>query len=64
MIFSYRNNGGAAYEGNHPGTEWSVCEALPTVCTVSNLLNRQDYRLRTAVKTKVQKKTAETDAIF
>lgn len=29
---------------------------LPGVRTISNLLNRQDYRLRTVAKTKVQKK--------
>ena len=42
---------------------WTV-ESLPTVRTISNILNRQGYRLRTVAKTKVQKKTAETDAIF
>ena len=42
---------------------WAV-EALPTVRTISNILNRQGYRLRTVAKTKVQKKTPETDAIF
>jgi hypothetical protein len=31
-------------------------EALPTVRTLSNILNRHDYRLRTVAKTKVQKK--------
>ena len=31
-------------------------DALPTVRTLSNILNRQDYRLRTVAKTKVQKK--------
>lgn len=31
-------------------------ESLPTVRTISNILNRQDYRLRTVAKTKVQKK--------
>jgi hypothetical protein len=31
-------------------------EELPTVRTVSNILNRHDYRLRTVAKTKVQKK--------
>jgi len=35
---------------------WST-QSLPTVRTISNLLNRQDYRLRTVAKTKVQKKT-------
>jgi len=31
-------------------------ESLPTVRTISNILNRQSYRLRTVAKTKVQKK--------
>jgi hypothetical protein len=30
--------------------------ALPTMRTISNILNRHDYRLRTVAKTKVQKK--------
>lgn len=34
---------------------WTA-ESLPTVRTISNILDRQDYRLRTVVKTKVQKK--------
>jgi hypothetical protein len=34
---------------------WSEAE-LPSVRTISNLLNRQDYRLRTVAKSKVQKK--------
>ena len=34
---------------------WST-QSLPTERTISNLLNRQDYRLRTVAKTKVQKK--------
>ncbi len=34
---------------------WTV-ESLPTVRTISNILNRQGYRLRTVAKTKVQKK--------
>jgi len=34
---------------------WSA-ESLPTVRTISNILIRQDYRLRTVAKTKVQKK--------
>ena len=34
---------------------WSA-EQLPTVRTISNILNRLDYRLRTVAKTKVQKK--------
>lgn len=31
-------------------------QSLPSVRTISNLLNRQDYRLRTVAKSKVQKK--------
>jgi Rhodopirellula transposase DDE domain len=31
-------------------------ETLPTVRTISNILERHDYRLRTVTKTKVQKK--------
>ena len=31
-------------------------ESLPTVRTISNILMRQNYRLRTVAKTKVQKK--------
>ena len=31
-------------------------QSLPSVRTLSNLLNRQDYRLRTVAKSKVQKK--------
>lgn len=34
---------------------WSK-ETLPTMRTISNILERQDYRLRTVEKTKVQKK--------
>ena len=34
---------------------WSV-GSLPTVRTLSNILIRHDYRLRTVAKTKVQKK--------
>ena len=34
---------------------WSE-QSLPSVRTISNLLNRQGYRLRTVVKSKVQKK--------
>lgn len=34
---------------------WST-QSLPTVRTISNLLNRQEYRLRAVAKTKVQKK--------
>jgi hypothetical protein len=39
-------------------------EQLPTVRTISALLNRLDYRLRKVQKTKPQKKVPETDAIF
>ena len=31
-------------------------DSLPTVRSISNILNRQEYRLRTVAKTKVQKK--------
>lgn len=31
-------------------------QSLPTIRTISNILNRQEYRLRTVAKTKVQKK--------
>jgi hypothetical protein len=41
---------------------WSK-ESLPTLRTISNILNRHEYRLRTVAKTKVQK-TAETELIF
>lgn len=34
---------------------WSK-ESLPTVRTISNILNRNEYRLRTVAKTKVEKK--------
>ena len=34
---------------------WST-QSLPTARTISNLLNRQEYRLRTVAKAKVQKK--------
>lgn len=34
---------------------WSA-ETLPTVRTISNILTRQGYRLRTAAKTRVQKR--------
>ena len=34
---------------------WSE-ESLPSVRTISNILNRHEYRLRTVAKTKVQKK--------
>ena len=34
---------------------WAA-QSLPSVRTISNILNRQNYRLRTVAKTKVQKK--------
>lgn len=40
---------------------WSP-EALPTVRTISNILNRHEYRLRTVAKTKVQKKRQKPTA--
>ena len=40
---------------------WSP-EALPTVRTISNILNRHEYRLRTVAKTKVQKKQKKQTA--
>ena len=39
-------------------------EQLPTVRTMSAILNRLDYRLRKVQKTKPQKKIPETDTIF
>lgn len=39
-------------------------EQLPTVRTISAILNRLNYRLRKVQKTKPQKKIPETDAIF
>ena len=37
-------------------------ETLPTVRTISNILNRHDYRLRTVAKIKVQKKRRKPTA--
>ena len=37
---------------------WSE-QSLPSVRTLSNLLNRQDYRVRTVAKSKAQKKPAK-----
>jgi hypothetical protein len=37
-------------------------ESLPTVRTISNILNRNEYRLRTVAKTKVQKKRQKPTA--
>lgn len=39
-------------------------DTLPTIRTISNMLDRHGYRLRSVEKSKVQKKTVETDAIF
>lgn len=41
--------------------EWSP-DSLPTVRTISNILNRHEYRLRTVEKTKVQKKRRKPTA--
>ncbi|MDQ1269865.1 MAG: hypothetical protein QG618_1174 [Thermodesulfobacteriota bacterium] len=35
-------------------------EKLPAIRTISNILNRQDYRLRTVAKTKVQTRSSTT----
>ena len=40
---------------------WAT-QSLPSVRTISNLLNRQDYRLRTDAKTRVQKKQPKPSA--
>ncbi len=40
---------------------WST-ESLPTVRTISNILNRHEYRLRAVEKTKVQKKRQKPTA--
>jgi hypothetical protein len=40
---------------------WTL-ESLPTVRTISNILNRHEYRLRTVIKTKVQKKQQKPTA--
>lgn len=42
---------------------WSE-EKLPSVRTMSDILSRQRYRLRSVAKTRVQKKTKWTDPIF
>lgn len=53
--FSYTNMTASAVRTALLEKGWSA-EAVPTVRTLSNLLNRQDYRLRRVVKTQVQKK--------
>ena len=53
--FSYTDMTAKAVYGFLLEKGWSD-EELPTVRTISNILNRQEYRLRTVGKTKVQKK--------
>lgn len=53
--FSYTDLTAKAVYGFLLEKGWSE-EELPTVRTISNILNRQEYRLRTVAKTKVQKK--------
>lgn len=53
--FSYTDLTAKAVYGFLLEKGWSE-EELPTVRTISNILNRQDYRLRTVAKVKVQKK--------
>jgi hypothetical protein len=51
----YTNMTAQAVHGALLQRGWSE-DALPTVRSISNILNRHDYRLRTVQKTKVQKK--------
>ena len=51
----YSNMTASAVHGQLIEQGWTE-QTLPTVRTISNLLNRQDYRLRTVAKSKVQKK--------
>jgi hypothetical protein len=53
--FSYTDLTAKAVYGFLLEKGWSEKE-LPTVRTISNILNRQEYRLRTVAKAKVQKK--------
>jgi hypothetical protein len=53
--FSYTDLTAKAVYGFLLEKGWSE-EELPAVRTISNILNRQDYRLRTVAKVKVQKK--------
>lgn len=53
--YSYTNMTAEAVQSALQEKGWSK-EALPTVRTLSNILNRQDYRLRRVAKTQVQKK--------
>jgi len=52
---SYMNITAAAVRSALLEKGWSN-ETVPTVRTLSNILNRQDYRLRSVAKTQVQKK--------
>jgi hypothetical protein len=54
----YSNITAKAVHGTLIQNGWSE-QFLPSERTISNLLNRQDYRLRTVAKTKVQKKRAK-----
>lgn len=53
--FSYTDLTAKAVYGFLLEKGWSK-EKLPTVRTIANILNRQEYRLRTVAKAKVQKK--------
>jgi hypothetical protein len=53
--FSYTDLTAKAVYGFLLEKGWTE-EELPTQRTISNILNRQEYRLRTVAKTKVQKK--------
>ena len=53
--FSYTNMTADAVRSALLEKGWSN-ETVPTVRTLSNILNRQDYRLRSVAKTQVQKK--------
>ena len=52
---AYTNVTASAVRGALLDNGWNEDE-LPTVRTISNILNRQGYRLRSVAKTKVQKK--------
>ena len=53
--FSYTNMTATAVRSALLEKGWSS-ETVPTVRTLSNILNRQNYRLRSVTKTQVQKK--------
>ena len=62
--FAYtRITAGAVHQALLEKKGYSAAQ-LPTVRTLSTMLNRLDYRLRKVQKTKPQKKIPETDAIF